>query len=362
MHTGGSRAGMILGALAIGILLPAAPPAIGKEVAGAESSTRSPQSAAWSFWKEPIPSASLGRIVRRVHTVTVVEFTTSADPKPRGMTKALKRKILEGAADILEETIPGLDVRWRWKVTRKAPPSVCSNPYEAFSQAATYVPETRYARILGQHLAVIVNCGNGAGMSLTYPPGGSSQIWGPWSSLVLAHELGHSLGLSGHSGSLDCEGRPLSPRTCGLMEYVDDIDLMGALSGTYLIGVWRDLVVGSQAVPADRESVWRLDSVTSGKAARPLRITSRYGWIYLDHVTIPRAGNGLTLRLAIDVAPTAGDPDGGLHQVGLWSPSLAALGDVVFIGESHRIPGTRLTVSVEGAEEGKLIVKFTPRA
>ncbi|WP_164704681.1 reprolysin-like metallopeptidase [Blastococcus litoris] len=109
-------------------------------------------------------------------------------------------------------------------------PVGCSDPYALWNAAAQTVGFTSGA---GKHLLVYLpqtgtlpGCSDGLGTVGTGPgSGGYTYVRGSKPSII-AHELGHNVGL-GHSSAVQCDG-VVQGRTCRTTSYWDLYDVMGA--------------------------------------------------------------------------------------------------------------------------------------
>ena len=302
----------------------------------------------WSFYKKPIPSGAAKKIILRKHLLRVVEVRTSADSTQ--LAVAEKRAEVAKAARLLQDQLPGLRIRIRWERPVDASPRACQDPSTAFTAVHKRVPEGSYLKT-GQHLAALVNCGAGLGFASGGGDPGSGAIWAPWRSNVIAHELGHTLGLWGHSGSMDCAGKPIHPRSCTIVEYGDPTDLMGNRGMEVVSGFWRDFALGAQKVPLDRASEWQIQAPGQGRLAKPLKVQSSLGTLYLD--LTPAGGMffrepAVLVRLLVKVEDMYGVD---IQQVILDLPLLSGSADAdpipgFYAGDRFALPGTDLIVEV----------------
>lgn len=344
----------VLTAVALAVAVAVMPPA----------ATADPQQAVetrtnWSLFRGPFPSNLLSDAVLRTHRVRVVWVKTPKDQEsvPK-MSNRERREEVNQAAKLLEDQLPGIRIRIKWEKPVRASVEACTNPFAAYGAAHKRVPESQYVGKGGQHVAALVTCAQ-FGLAQTSRTLGSGIIWAGFRRDVIAHELGHTLGLYGHSGSLDCTTSKLSPRSCSVFPYGDGWDLMSNLGGQTVSGVWRDMILGAQEVPTNRASTWKLETAGDRRVAKPLRVASRYGAIYLD--LTPWGGSPSMPLVHVRLLITH---SGGPQQVLLNEPVLPASAQGVpgyVTGDRFNVPGTSLSVEIGRMTATTAEIRFAPK-
>lgn len=219
---------------------------------------------------------------RDVYVVRMAPRGYAADPEatPEAITRAV-----EGASDYWSEQTRGaVSFRVASVSDWVASPSGCGDPSALWAEALELVPEAAGPHT---HLVVVApraageestGCDYGFGSLGVLDSGGSTYVTALHPEL-LAHELGHNLGL-GHAGALECgtaqDGRYSAgawQRGCVVREYDDLFDVMG-YSGEGFGGGYLG-VVGIDALGVDPEGIRVVREAESGVRVLPLSQVGR---------------------------------------------------------------------------------------
>lgn len=243
--------------------------------------------------------------------------------------------------------------------TQVVDPGSCSNQglYDLMDQAlaAAGIPVDRP---VNQHVVVYfapwAGCGGWAGLASV----GGSEIWvnGEPYEDVVAHELGHNLGL-GHAFTLSClpAGVPVALAmdlgTCGAQEYADRADLMGFSMRTTAGSLNTALasVLGlTRSVPATPGTT-TLYPLSAPDQIRAITVPTAVGTVYLDYR--PAAGRDLRAPTWAGVQAHLLLRDDGVYESYLLDMSPSSVFDTpnLAVGSSWTVPGTSTVISVTSA-------------
>lgn len=221
-----------------------------------------------------------------------------------------------------------------------------------------------------QHIVVYFpkrsDCGGWAGQAQI----SGSIVWINGTPLrdVMAHELGHNLGL-GHANTLSCGSVPLvSPAGgCSASEYGDYADVMGIgmdMATGNLTTAMADYLGWATVTPAGSGGTATLAPLAQTTALRAVTIPVADGTVYVDYR--PATGRdvrkttwaGVQVHLRT-INPTYGYPttyllDMSAGQAASFTrPALA-------VGSSWLVPGTGLAVQVQSAGAGAVVNVGSP--
>ena len=316
------------------------------------------------------------------HTVTAV-LALPPGAQPDAMTPArLTAAITAGASRFWSQNSGG---RITFAVTRTVGwvhlKHTCSDVWGLWDEArqrAAFASGTR------RHLLVYVppaaGCPSGLGTVAPSVDAGGDVLVGGATAGLLAHELGHNLGL-GHSDALTCTGAPDAvfveqwPDTCTHDDYGDWYDVMGIswdnLGTLSTAHAYRLGLLGPGSVLAvNGPTRAALRPVSGGVGLRSLRVTDPDGAVYIVEYR-PAAGADAWLGTAADwrglragVLVRRIDPQDPTRTL-LLDPTPspggtgAAPGDwdrALGVGQSLRTGSGRVTVRVESQVAGAATV------
>ncbi|WP_105200434.1 Ig-like domain-containing protein [Pseudoalteromonas sp. T1lg10] len=126
--------------------------------------------------------------------------------------------------------------------------------------------------------------------------GTPSRAWinGRFTAMVIAHELGHNLGMH-HSGALDCGEQPLGDQ-CNRREYGDTYDVMGAVEG-YINSFqkeqlgWLDGAHAAKTIEVTQSGTYSITNYeTQGNEPVTIKVprgidptTGKKSWFYIEY-------------------------------------------------------------------------------
>ena len=129
---------------------------------------------------------------------------------------------------------------------------------------------------------------------------------------------------------------------------------MGAISG-----LCRDFVLGATKVPLKKSSTWTIESPGQGRIAKPLRVRTSYGTMYLD--LAPQGGFLGSPVVLVRLVVTLRE---GPQQVILDEPVLPGYPTQIvgFVtGDRFDLPGTDLSVEIGEMTDTTAEVSFSLR-
>ena len=332
----------------------------GTAVGGAEVTAVEPLVAA-----RPAPRAS------GPHTLTVLAVHWAGSPVS---TSRLSAMATETAAYWAEQTGGAMTVTTAVKASVAiADPGSCDPP--RIFNAALAAHRVAAPTSSTQHVAVYfperADCRGWVGLGSVR----GSQIWlnGHADADILAHELGHNLGL-GHANLAQCTDGgaavPLSA-TCSPKEYYDAADLMGYSNGTApgslntALASALGLVQSVDANPAGAVEV-DLAPLGSPGALRAVRVPSPVGDLYVDYRPATgrdvrkRAWAGVQVHRLVGTAASLGPTS---ELLDLRAPAGEPFGVVSApVGTTWTIPGTGYTLTVLSQSAASARVRVAPVA
>lgn len=302
----------------------------------------------WTVMRGMITSGFFKGLVGK-HTVVVVPMEVEGGK--RLTTPRMRTRLLAEVRDFWSRSVPGLSFRFIVKKSVTVPRSYCTDAGAAWTlaarQTAGFDPYRKF-----NHLAAIVDCDNAWGLG-DVRAGSGRVAAGAWASAILAHELGHNLGLR-HSNSMYCkEGYWLKPKGCTQLEYADDFDIMGnsgMIERLTLHGLWRALLVGTQSLPKALPATVTLERPGARRAARPLVLRSSLGPLFIDHAAFDVEGETCsTPEVQVRVATRDGKDE---------SPGQALIGVKAAGGEVTGTPGPLDPFAIPGTKYRAFISSY----
>ena len=328
------------------------------------------------------PIAPEGTVID--HRVTVV-LALPPGTSPDGTTPARVQALVDGVVAPYWRQQTGGQVGFRVVAARDWTPVTagCDDPFGMWSQAAA---QAGWTAAPGSHLLVYVpdqaataRCSYGlgtVGTAATY--GGGMAYVKDVRTSVVAHELGHHLGL-GHSSAVQCDGA-VDTGSCRTVAYGDYYDVMGvsweqvgSLNAPQAarLGV---LPLAQQPVVTvtDPAATRTLAPVSAVSGIRALRLadpegntywleyraaTGQDSWLAQPSVNWPGMESGVTLRRAAE------HPDTSLLLDGSPSAAAAWTGDrrvALPVGSPVSVSGGDFVVMVSGVTATQATVQVTP--